>query len=443
MNLAWPHRWRRALLGALLGLGAAVAPCPPQAPPGWQTMDLPDTHGLVYAVRLHGGYRADPAAERGVCRVLAECRLRHARQTVPTVATSGVVVQDDTVVAYAAVAPGESLQAQRFVAALLDPAPALTDDLLALVAARVALAADDAAWFYPGQMLASRARRELGGGSLGGLAGDAEACLALRPARVRALLAQPCFAAGLVLGKLPARPFEYLPEVTLAPAKAERVVTLAPAVAERVVTLAPAVAERGDRLLELRHPRVDGPFAAVAYAIPSGIDRAALAVGLEVARARAMRLMPPLSKELTARAPRLLWSWLADDAVAVACRRGGNGAPPQAPLAELEHWLADLLRQPPTAAECQQAIRSLQQEFWLPPGTAAQQAALVSPAALATQAVAFLQAAATGRDPASFAAVTAADATAALRQVLTGSAPWRAAAVPATSSKFGSFTTGF
>lgn len=424
-------------MAVLLGMLACLCDASPcqSPPPGWQTLDLPDCRGLAYAVRFHGGYRFDAAAERGVCRVLAECRLRHARQTVPGVAASGVVVQDQSVVAFVAVPPGEALLAQRFVAALLDPAPALSDEQLVLCTARVALAADDAAWLYPGQMLASRARHELSGGALGGLAGDAAACLALRPARLRALLGQPGFAGGVVLGQLPARPFEQLPTLEgLAPA--------APGTAPPAI-LIPANPLPTQDLCELLHPRTDGPFAAIAVPIPQDVDRAALAVGFEVARSRAARRMPPRREELAARAPRLMWSWLADDAVAVACRRGANGARPQAPLAELESWLADLLRHPPTEAECQQAIRSLQQEFWLPPGTASQQAALATPGALAAQAVVWLQAMATNRDPGRFAAVTAADAGAALHRVLDAGGRWRGAAVPATVAKFGSFRTDF
>jgi len=421
---------------ALACIGAAATPGLAQTPPGWQAIDVPVAQGLVYAVRFHGGYRFDPAAERGVSRILAECRLRHAKRTVPAIQTCGVVVEDGSVVAFVAVPPQEALQAQRFVAALLEPATALPEDQLALIAARVALTADNAAWLYPGQLLASRARGELSGGVLGGLAGDAAACLSLRPSRLRNLLAQPAFAAGLVMGKLPPRPFEYLPALPVATAAP---LAAGPHAAE---PLAAAVPQPAASLLELPHPRADGPFAAIAFAIPASVDRTALAVGFEVARARAARTLPPRREELSGRAPRLLWSWLADDAVAVACRRGPNGAPAAAPLAELEAWLTDLSRNPPTAEECHLAVRSLQQEFWLPPGTAAQQAALASPAALAAKAVVWLQAASAGRDPNSFAVVTAADANAALQVVLTQAPRFRAAAVPASKPKFGSFTTG-
>ena len=58
------------------------------------------------------------------------------------------------------------------------------------------------------------------------------------------------------------------------------------------------------------HTRLDGPFAALAFAVGEGADLPALAVAVEVAKMRAARDLRLRGSEASARAPFVGWSWL-------------------------------------------------------------------------------------------------------------------------------------
>jgi hypothetical protein len=177
------------------------------------------------------------------------------------------------------------------------------------------------------------------------------------------------------------------------------------------------------------HARVDGPFAAIAFVVPTAVDRAALAVGIEVARARAARTLRLRGGEAKAQAPLVAWSWLRGEPLVVFCRRGANGADPGQPLAELERLIGDLLTRVPGADECDVAVRTLRSELGLAPPTAA-----ADGAALPGWAVAALLRRHRGIDGADLAGVTAAAAHAAVRATCDPARACRAGLVPTVAA---------
>jgi len=171
------------------------------------------------------------------------------------------------------------------------------------------------------------------------------------------------------------------------------------------------------------HPRVDGPLVSLAFAVPAGIDRAALAVAIEVARGRAARALRLRGGEARARTPLVSWSWLAAEPLVVFYRRGIDGADPAGPFAELDALLADLVARPPTAAEYDIAVRTLRAEsgFGSPP---------IGPA-LPGWAVSSLLVRHRAIGPGDVDGVTAASAHAALRETCEPARGYRGGLVPA------------
>ncbi|MBM4062499.1 MAG: hypothetical protein FJ265_15590, partial [Planctomycetes bacterium] len=409
----------RRLAGALCGwLGAAAAA---QAPAPWAFFALPEPAATALAVAWRQGYDLDRSGECGASRVLAECRLERARATSPPVRASGLQVHGDVAVAFVLAEAGRWPDAVRFVQALLDDARPLDDDTIDLAVARCALAADDADWLYPGPVLAGHARRVLfaGGPFAHGVAGSAVELQRLSPARVRELLREPVARRGLGLGDLPPALRE-----TLGAALAPSPWPAPPAANPRRDPQAPAAA--------IPHPRADAPYASAAFRVPAAVDRLALAVAVEAARARFVVAMPPSAKETLARAPRLSWSLLHGDPLVVAVRRGPPGAGARVPHEELDRWLTGLSVGPPSAAEVAAARAAVLAELGLPPWSPEQAEALAASApALPGRATSLLLARIRGVDAAGVAAVTAADSARALAAVLDPPGGARGAVVPA------------
>jgi hypothetical protein len=344
---------------------------------------------------------------------LAECRLARARRVEPAAAASGVQVFGDATVAFVLVPSAAAGVGLAFCRALLDDTLPVDDDLVAAAIARAALAADDADWLYPGPVLLGRARRALLlGPAARGEAGIAAAVQALEPPRLRDLLRQPVAVTGLGLGAVPA-------DVRAAAAQLPLRAGTAPPRPARAVSAPPPGVDVQP------HARVDGPFAAVAFVVPAAVDRAALAVAVEVARARAARDLRLRGGEARARAPVVAWSWLHDDPLLLFCRRGANGRDLSQPQAELAALLADLRDRPPTDAERDVAVRTLRAELALaPPPLGAGDGVLPG------RAVAALLAPERGIDDADVTAVTAAAAHAALVAVCDPGRAWRGGLVP-------------
>lgn len=394
---------------------AALASAP--AAQAWHWRPIDDAATTVLAVAFAHGYDDDAPAECGAAAALIEYRLARARAAVPDVVASGSLVTGDVSTVFVLVPASAGARALQFCRALLDGAMALDDDLAAQAIARAALAADDADWLYPGSVLVGRARRALlQGPAARGVAGAAVAIQALTAARLGELLAQPVAWTAIGVGAVGDELRQATAVLPLPPAMPP--VPPPPA----VVPTVPAAVD------VVPHPRIDGPFAAIAFAVPAAVDRAALAVALEVARARAARALRLRGNELAGRAPLVGWSWLQAEPVVVFIRRGPDGAEPDRPLAELETLLADLAARAPTAAELDSALRALRSEC----GLLAPQAA-ANGAALPGWATAFLLAQRHGLLAADLDRVTAATAQAALRATCEPSHGLRLGLVPATA----------
>lgn len=363
--------------------GAAVAPVAAQAaatgtqqPAGVPVQFVDEaSDAVVLAVAFDGGHDTDVQAA-----VLAECRLRAARSQAPKATVCGHRVVADTAVLFVVVAPGEWPLGERFLRALLATESPLDDDALQLAIAHCALQADDAAFLYPGDVLAGRARARLGAGRgfAGPLRGEPTAVAAIAPAQVRERLRAARPASVLVLGAVPPELRQALADVRAAPPPPRRAAAGEPA---------PASAAGGNaaELASEVHERIDAPFVAAAFLAPPTVD-AAFVLGVQVARARAQKRFGALRSGVLAHAPFVAWSWLAADPVVVFHRRGPDPIPrlPQEPPGrpsavvaaatrqELVGLLEDLVTVPPTADELAAARAAVQVERGCEPMPAGQ-----------------------------------------------------------------------
>ena len=339
---------------ASLWLAAVVAAQPHQVV---LVKRVDGANALSVGVLWSHGYADDAAGECGLVRVVLSCRLERARRAVPDCLASGMQVHADCGLAFAVVGGGDEKRAMAFLAALLDERQSeFTDDELALITARVALAADDAEFLYPGSVLLTSAHRQLGRGTAISLPplGVASAIAQLSPDRVRAALRQPVPVRVACLGQ-----FDAALEAAL---EALPLPGLQPAV--RGDLACPEV-DGLEAMTTLEHDRVDSPYVSAAFAVPAGDDRAAFALAMEIATARAFRRWRYRGFEQSARAPFVSWSWVHADPLVQFCRRGENprqllpGERPEATAkdeanatkAELQVFLDDLREVPPTGEE--------------------------------------------------------------------------------------------
>lgn len=380
------------VLAAVVAFGGGARLCAQaerQAPnpPGWRLETVPQADATVFALCWQHGLDDDDASECGLAAAVGEYRLLRARRAVPGGTASGVRTVGDATIVYVLVPAVRVRDGLAFVRALLGDADG-DDDLAAVALARAALAADDADWLYPGSVLEGRARRALlTGGAARGVQGAAARLLEVTPARLRERSCSPVPVRGLVLGAVSDALRAEVAELALP--------SVPPAVARRGAVGADAVVAAPPEEVEPSvHARLDGPFAALAFAVAADVDREALAVGIEVARMRGARELPLRGPEVRARAPLVAWSWLDGDPLVQCCRRGANGDEPARAFAELDALVEDLRTRAPSAEECDIARRTLRWELGLvplPPAT--------DGAALPGRALALLLADRRGVDP--------------------------------------------
>ena len=320
------------------------------------------------------GFNDDEEDEAGLARVLAACRLQRVRHAVPGMLASGMLIGGDYALVFGVVAGGESEQSTAVMAALLDEdahSDVLTDDVIAVAIAQAALAADDAEFVYPGDVLLSLARTRLGHGSSLARppAGIASSCSSLTPADVRKALRIAVPVRAAVLGALDAATTssigKLVPTGNEAKARAQMLCT------------SPKVE---NRMSEATNDRLDAPFIAASFALPEALDQAAFALGMQIATNRAFRRWRMRGMEQQARAPFVRWSWLHADPIVQFCRRGesprrllpGEQAKGSltgeisATTAELKVYLDDLVNLPPTEAELDSARVALRGRLALP-----------------------------------------------------------------------------
>ena len=335
---------------------------------------LPDADAVAVGVLWSHGLDHDASARCGLARVLAESRLRCACAAAPAVRATGVKVGGDFALAFGVVAVGDADSAAAFLRGLLDAGcgeggGVLDDDTLERLIARAALAADDAEFVFPGDVLATRARRTRLAGTAAAhpLAGDARAIAALSPDAVRAALRHPVGVRLAAVGALDDGLIDRVRGLARAPIAAVAVTAS--------VAAAPVAAETVDV-----GARADAPFVAVAVPAPAPAHRATFALGLEVARVRCHRRFRLRGNELFAGAPFVRWSWLEADPLALFYRRGeqperllpGQRAAASAAdesravRAELADLLRDLRANAPSEDEMRLARRALRARFALP-----------------------------------------------------------------------------
>lgn len=354
------------LLAAMMFASIAAA----QSRPLTLLKNIDGANAIAVGVLWSHGYDDDSAVECGLARVLAKCRLERAQRAVPGCLASGLHVGADYGLAFAVVGRADQKRALLFLKALIDEGSGeqWSDDQLALIVARIALAADDAEFLYPGSALLSRARKHLGRGTAIARppVGIASAIAKLTPSRVREALRLPvpmCVACLGVIDADFAKSVEALPIPRL----------------ELSVRGAQACVEvsAGSGVSEVENDRADSPYVSVAFAVPPGRDRAAFALGIEVATARAFRRWRYRGLEQWARAPFVAWSWLHADALVQFSRRGEDprqllpGERPEAKAsdevratkAELEMFLDDLRTVPPSKRELEIARNALRSRW--------------------------------------------------------------------------------
>ena len=329
------------LLGCLVGGAGAQA----HGEVHWRELPGADQLAIGCAWEQPGA-----AGRPGVARLLAECRLVRARAAAPSVRSCVVHVDPERRCIVGVVDAGDVAGARAFLAALLDDAMPLADDTLATLVARVALAADDAATLYPGDVLAARAAVAFGiAASI-----DSLGLLDLPPARVRELLADPANTIAAGVGAVGEAMRQMVGTLEWSP----------PAPDWRAATVA-GNAPRAVGITSELHARCDAPWVMAAFAVPTDVAKPALALALEVARARAVRAMRSRGAEASAHAPFVAWSWLAGDPLVRVHRRaadpvqrlpgereqGDAAFAATAARAELDAFLADLRSRPPSAAE--------------------------------------------------------------------------------------------
>ena len=260
-----------------------------------------------------------------------------------------------------------------FGALLRAPDPVAQQDQLARACAQQALAADDADWLFPGDVLLGRARRALAVG--GGVHGSPTYLQRLSPADCAIAVTEPPCAplcvcvVGSDLG------------VPALAAALERVSPRGDAVRAVAASSTPRPPAGPDIVT---HPRVDAAYVAVVARAPApGPDALPFALGVAVLRSRAsVRFRDYRGNEAMARTPFVTCEVLLGEPTVMLCRRGRSPEPAQ-PRAELEALLAELGQQPPDDREVGLAADALLAEWAVPPWSRAQVATFVeAPASL-------------------------------------------------------------
>ncbi|MFT4514150.1 MAG: hypothetical protein ACI91B_002858 [Planctomycetota bacterium] len=370
------------------------------------------------------GFDDDDVEVAGLARVLAACRLERVRRLVPNTVASGMRIGSDYSLVFGVVAGGDAKLAAQFLSTLLDEqkfADVLSDDVIALAVARAALAADDAESVYPGDVLLTRARQHFGRGTALARppAGMASAIAKLTSEAVREALRVDVPVRMAALGVVTAGVIDAIRPLAA---------TFETRVRGAFVC---ADSRASTEMTEDRNDRVDSPYVSAAFALPAEVDRAALAVGVQVATSRAFRRWRMRGMEQRARAPFVAWSWLHADPLLRLCRRGEEpsqllpGERPQALLpdevratrAELQAFLQNLRTVPPSEIELGPARLALRSRLSLPgPGQKSSWAG--EPATLPGRLQVLLLAAHHGVDVARIDNVTASQVHAAIKSVL-------------------------
>ncbi len=273
--------------------------------------------------------------------------------------------------------------AQAWLAALLTP-PSLprAGKMLQRSLAQAALAADDAAWLFPGEILEGQAFAALFGARPADHWGDAQTMVGWRPEDYAAM----AFQAPTAPLRLVVVGHALDPEALHAALRGWR-----PAGTGRPAPLSqsPAQAAAGEASVE--HPRVDAAYVAAAMPCKQPQDGSGwlvAAVAVEAWRNRAFKTMQGYrGAEPLARAPFVRHEALLGDPLVLLFRRAATGAGPEVPRAEIEGLLAWARRRMLTLAECRGAARLCAAEWAAPPYSEGQIASWrIGPAALLSRA---------------------------------------------------------
>ncbi len=357
------------LLALLCAFAAAALA---QAHGGWVYREVPAASatavGLIWEHRL-----GLLAVDCGCARVLAECRLQRARAAVPDVLSVHLHVDQDVTCIVAVVPAAAESAAIAFIKALLADATPMSDDELLTAIARAALVADDEQFIYPGGVLRARSLARQWPWAA---QGDSATMASMTPTQVRAWLCEPTMVAGEVRGAVSPTLRAALGQIEFPQSDEFRNDENRKRGDDARYDISYQAA--GGVRQEL-HSRVDQPFVMAAFWLACFADRPALAVGLEVAKARAVRRFRVRGSELRAHTPVVAWSWLAGDEIVRFHRQGEQpavllrgevmradaAAETAATVAELESFLAELRQKPPTDREVSNARTHLITELGL------------------------------------------------------------------------------
>lgn len=429
----------RGLVWRLAASVAALSPAMAQAP--LVTHDVAGATSTAVGVLFSEGFDDDPSGRSGLAAVAAAARLELGRRSAGPLLASGAKVGADYAIIFGVFTADEPERAAAFAEAVCSADSSLDEDLLELAIARAALAADDAEFLYPGDVLLTRARQRLAAGTPGARPplGRAAECSELRPRMVRQHLAAPPVHRVALLGVVSA-------EWRAAFQAQSRPTGVCPPRGDAVYL----ALDGQPSVTQDVSDRADSPYLAAAFAAPAVAQRAGFALGMEVAKARAFRGMKLRGRELFARAPFVRWSWLEADPIVMFFRRGEDqvqllpGQRRRASVAdevaatrrELEGLLEELRERPPSAAELAAARSMLLASVALPqPGERAEWA--TEPATYPGRLQAMMLATHHRVDAAALAAATAEDVAAALRETLAASrASWHVVA-PRERARFG------
>ncbi|MBL8755758.1 MAG: hypothetical protein JNK15_20850 [Planctomycetes bacterium] len=415
-----PVRVAGALFAAAVG-AQSHAQAPALAP--FVPVDTAPT--LAVAMVWQHGLDDDGATQPGLCRVLLQCRLRRVRAAVPELLASGGDVDASTSLLWAVCDRSAAEAALRFLQVAADDSAAIAADEFAMARARASLVADDEAFVLPGPMLQASAGREWFPGAPLATRGDGRepaAILGYSLADVQAALLRE---RPRRVGALGACAATFVRAATAF----ERGDLPGPWPSARVSAGPPVATAEPPR----EHARLDGPVVAWLRPV-DGVERAPLAVAVQIARARADRRWKPRAAEGAARLPFVGWDWLRDEPFVAVHRRGFDqrrllpgeraadvAAEVAATRAEIEALLADLRQAPVRADELAAAVAALARTF----GHEGAAVAAGEPRAAAVWLAARMRAVVRGIEPAGIQAVTAAAAEATLRTaVASGAGSW-------------------
>ncbi len=327
-----------------------------------RAIEVPQTDAVAIAVVWPWRPLVDGGAQRALEHALAMQRAVNADAVLPAGATTQRELGDGFTVFSVVLRSASPTTAASWLEALLRPFGDCSTDTLARTLALAALAADDADWLYPGEVLHGLARRAVFAATsrATGVLGDASSL-------------QRCGTAAFVTASaLPLSAPLRVCTVGEASVGARLWLVLANVAAGPTPATIEAANWRHDGTLPIAlepHPRIDAAYVAAALRLPvPSDDSLSAAAAIELLRLRARtRFQSWRGNESLARAPFVQADFLLGDPLVMLFRRAPAEGGPEVPRRELESLLASYETTPPTAGEIAAALAVVRAELAVPP----------------------------------------------------------------------------